>query len=131
MDTQDLQRLMARARATKGASTERVMRESMLDDVLGAELLAEQAVSLGRAGRRLMERCTAARELAEQLRDSVDGPEREALLQRYADAYRAVRQARWELVVQREAMGLRNAARELDELYPMPEPPRRFQRRTH
>jgi hypothetical protein len=66
------------------------------EGVLHAELLAEQAYSLGRAGRRVEEALAA---LAAQ--ESEDGR---------AEALRAAADAVWAFLVQRELMGLRDSA---------------------
>ena len=102
----------------RGGDPARAVRNALEHD-LAAELLCEQAISLGRAGRHLAAACAAARQfLAEIGPDPSDRQRAE-----YGDLYRIARHARWKLVVQREAMGLLHH-RALDEAYPMPPPPK-------
>jgi hypothetical protein len=85
------------------------------------EIIAEKAATLGRAGERL----EAALALAAALRVAVeragDGPAREIALADYREARARALDARRTLMIQREAIGLRNH-RILDQQFP--EPPR-------
>jgi hypothetical protein len=85
------------------------------------EIIAEKAATLGRAGERL----EAALALAATLRLAVeragDGPAREIALADYREARARALDARRTLMIQREAIGLRNH-RILDQQFP--EPPR-------
>jgi hypothetical protein len=89
------------------------------------EIRREKAAALGRAGERLEEALRDTEEIARRLDAAADETTRREL----ADAYEAARQraqaARYALVIQREAIGLRNH-RDLDRLFP--EPPRRRDR---
>ena len=83
------------------------------------EILAEKAATLGRAGERL----EAALALAATLRLTVeragDGPARESALADYREARARALDARRTLMIQREAIGLRNH-RILDQQFPEP-----------
>ena len=84
------------------------------------EIRAEKAATLGRAG----ERVEAALRLCAELRDDYGrAPERarEATLARYRDARRRALEARHTLIIQREAIGLRNH-RLVDQQFPEPPP---------
>ena len=82
------------------------------------EILAEKAATLGRAGERLE---TLLRLCAELREDLGGAPEiaREAALARYRDARRRALEARHTLIIQREAIGLRNH-RLVDQQFPEP-----------
>jgi hypothetical protein len=82
------------------------------------EILAEKAATLGRAGERL----EAALRLCAELREDLGrAPEmtREATLARYREARRRALEARHTLIIQREAIGLRNH-RLVDQQFPEP-----------
>ena len=81
------------------------------------EILAEKAATLGRAGERLEAALRLATELHDALRDAPAGDARE----RYRQARAGVLEARHILIIQREAIGLRNH-RLVDQQFP--EPPR-------
>jgi len=82
------------------------------------EILAEKAATLGRAGERLeaaLHLCTELREYLEQASE----PAREAALTRYREARTRAMAARHALIIQREAIGLRNH-RLVDQQFPEP-----------
>ena len=82
------------------------------------EIVAEKAATLGRAGERL----EAALRLCAELREDLGrAPEmaREAALARYHEARRRALEARHTLIIQREAIGLRNH-RLVDQQFPEP-----------
>ena len=85
------------------------------------EIVAEKAATLGRAGERL----EAALQLAAALYDAVRDPPDEETRERIREGYRQARaraiEARRILIIQREAIGLRNH-RLVDQQFP--EPPR-------
>jgi hypothetical protein len=84
------------------------------------EIRAEKAATLGRAGERL----EAALRLCADLREDFGrAPEiaREAALARYREARRRALEARHTLIIQREAIGLRNH-RVVDQQFPEPPP---------
>ena len=85
------------------------------------EIIAEKAATLGRAGERLEAALAlaAARRLA--VERAGDGTERELALADYREARARALDARRTLIIQREAIGLRNH-RILDQQFP--EPPR-------
>ena len=83
------------------------------------EIQAEKAATLGRAGERLE---AALREVAvvrARVVTATDPKERERLAHEYERARQAALVARRTLIIQREALGLRQH-REVDELYPVP-----------
>jgi hypothetical protein len=85
------------------------------------EILAEKAATLGRAGERLEAALRQAAELHEALGRAAEGPERERARASYREARRRALDARRTLIIQREAIGLRNH-RLVDQQFP--EPPR-------
>ena len=85
------------------------------------EILAEKAATLGRAGERLEAALRLATELHDALRDAPAGDARERARERYRQARAGVLEARRILIIQREAIGLRNH-RLVDQQFP--EPPR-------
>ena len=82
------------------------------------EIIAEKAATLGRAGERLE---AALRLCTERREDLQRAPEfaREAALARYQEARRRALEARHTLIIQREAIGLRNH-RLVDQQFPEP-----------
>lgn len=88
---------------------------------LERELAAEKAAALGRAGERLEAALREAAELARRLEIGGDPGEQAALLEAYRQARGRASQARLALVIQREAIGLRQH-RILDQLFPEPPP---------
>ncbi len=85
------------------------------------EILAEKAATLGRAGERLDAALALAARLLVAVERAGDGPAREIALADYREARARALDARHTLIIQREAIGLRNH-RILDQ--PFPEPPR-------
>lgn len=85
-----------------------------------AELNKERAGALGITARKLeglLERCA---ELRGQLDRTPDGPLKDLLLRDYREAREASERQRWNLCVQREAIGLRRHE-EVDRIYPIAE----------
>ncbi len=85
------------------------------------EILAEKAATLGRAGERLDAALALAARLLGAGERAGDGPAREVALADYREARARALDARHTLIIQREAIGLRNH-RILDQQFP--EPPR-------
>ncbi|HEY7434531.1 MAG TPA: hypothetical protein VIE41_05280 [Methylomirabilota bacterium] len=85
------------------------------------EIVAEKAATLGRAGERLEAALRLAAQLHEALRDAPEGEPRERAHDDYREARRRALEARRILIIQREAIGLRNH-RVVDQQFP--EPPR-------
>jgi hypothetical protein len=82
------------------------------------ELVKERASALRRAGESL----EAALEKLSALKAKIDGgevPSRAEAIAEYRELYAEAEKQRWYMVIQREAMGLKQH-RELDELYPLP-----------
>ncbi len=119
MDVDQWRGLVKAARNARGGSLGKRMRGAAIEETLAAELLAEQAVSLARVGRRLQQACDRAGELCESLLVASDARERATLAEAYRQARGQAKQVRWEIIVQREAIGLQNH-HDLDEIYPMP-----------
>jgi hypothetical protein len=86
------------------------------------EIRREKAAALGRAGERLEEALRETTEFGRRLDAIVEGEARRELVDAYEAARQRAQAARYALVIQREAIGLRNH-RDLDRLFP--EPPRR------
>jgi len=82
------------------------------------EIRAEKAAALGRAGERLEAALAALRDLE---RGATDAPD-EKLRAAYRAARDRARTARLHLLIQREAVGLRNH-RVVDQQFPEPAPP--------
>ena len=85
------------------------------------EIVAEKAATLGRAGERLEAALRLAAELHDALRETPEGEAREPARERYRRARARALEARRILIIQREAIGLRNH-RLVDQQFP--EPPR-------
>ena len=85
------------------------------------EILAEKAATLGRAGERLDTALALAARLLVAVERAGDGPAREIALADYREARARALDARHTLIIQREAIGLRNH-RILDQQFP--DPPR-------
>jgi hypothetical protein len=85
------------------------------------EILAEKAATLGRAGERLDTALALAARLLVAVERAGDGPAREIALADNREARARALDARHTLIIQREAIGLRNH-RILDQQFP--EPPR-------
>ncbi|MBZ4397122.1 hypothetical protein OWM54_06265 [Myxococcus sp. MISCRS1] len=82
------------------------------------EFQKEKASALRRTGEKL-EKALAALALAERELLSSQGTARAARHARYREVRKEAEVQRWNLMVQREACGIRNN-RELDLMYPMP-----------
>lgn len=85
---------------------------------LEAELNRERAGALGLTGQRLEGYLATCAELRDQLATSHPDA-RPALLEEYRKARAHAAECRWELIVQREAVGMRRHD-DLDRWYPMP-----------
>ncbi len=85
------------------------------------DIRREKAAALGRAGERLDEALRETGELGRRLHATTDPDERARLFDQYELARGRARNARYALLIQREAIGLRNH-RAVDQLFP--EPPR-------
>jgi len=85
------------------------------------EILAEKAATLGRAGERLEAALRIAAELHAALARAPEGPARESARVSYRQARARALEARRTLIVQREAIGLRNH-RLVDHQFPEPPP---------
>jgi len=88
---------------------------------LAREIAQEKAAALGRAGERLQAALDEAGALAARLRAADDPTARAALVRQYEAVRTRASQARLALVVQREAIGLRQH-RAVEQHFP--EPPR-------
>ncbi len=87
--------------------------------LLEAEMRLERTSALARIGEKLQKAIDEAKALGEQLGREPPGPPREALLVRHREARRRAEEYRYYLVVQREALGMRDQ-KIVDEIYPMP-----------
>lgn len=85
------------------------------------EIRREKAAALGRAGERLDQAIRDTEEIRRRLDAATDPAERARLFDRYEVARGRAKAARDALMIQREAIGLRNH-RAVDQLFP--EPPR-------
>ena len=86
------------------------------------EIVREKAATLGRAGERLEAALAAVAAIARAWR-AADDAERDRLAEDYDRAWRAAETARHTLLIQREAVGLRQH-RDMDVQFPRP--PRRL-----
>ena len=89
------------------------------------EIRGEKAAALGRAGERLDETLREVARLARDLDDAADPATRDERLVAYEAARRRAARARLMLLIQREAVGLRQHA-SVDQQFA--EPPRRARR---
>jgi len=89
---------------------------------INAEIAQEKAAALGRAGERLEEALACVASVGRRLDGAADPEERARLLGEYETVRVRAVDARLALLVQREALGLRQH-RIVDQLFP--EPPRR------
>jgi hypothetical protein len=96
-----------------------VQRALAADSAMVSELNRERASGLGRTGRLLEEAIAACAELRTRLDGVPPGPRRDALLSEYRAQRAEAEKQRWNLEVQREAMGLRRHA-DLDTFFPRP-----------
>ncbi len=100
--------------------TSDLKRQMATGAALEAELNKERAAALGRTAAKLealIERCAALRHEAR----AAGSNERERLAREYDETRRESETQRWNLCVQREAMGLYRHD-DVDELYPRPAP---------
>jgi hypothetical protein len=86
------------------------------------EIVREKAAALGRAGERLEAALGEVSALARAWREAVEPAQRDRLSRDYDVAWRAADAARLALLIQREAVGLRDQ-RVVDQQFPRP--PRR------
>ena len=86
------------------------------------EIRAEKAAALGRAGERLEAALAALQDVARLLADTSDDTRWAELRAAYRSARDRARTARLHLLIQREAVGLRNH-RVVDQQFPEPAPP--------
>jgi len=84
------------------------------------ELLGARADPLVRIAEQLEKQLAELDRLAREAR-TAPGTDRRQLRERHRELVRRARRQRWYLVVQREAVGLRDHS-VLSELYPLPEP---------
>ena len=106
------------ARERTGVVTAASLRETSIEATLAADLLAEQATTLARLGNRLDLALVRLVELAEAAERP--GADRPALAAAHRVARTELTQLRWELLVVKEAMGLRGARAEIDRQWPVP-----------
>ena len=83
------------------------------------EIIAEKAATLGRAGERLEAAIGLVAELRQAFESAVDAAARECTLASYRQARARALDARHTLIIQREAIGLRNH-RIVDQQFPEP-----------
>lgn len=83
------------------------------------EILAEKAATLGRAGERLEAALALVAERRQALERTLDGAGRAVALASYRQARARALDARHTLIIQREAIGLRNH-RIVDQQFPEP-----------
>lgn len=83
------------------------------------EIIAEKAATLGRAGERLEAALALVTELREAVEQAADATLREGALASYRRARARALAARHTLIIQREAIGLRNH-RIVDQQFPEP-----------
>lgn len=91
------------------------------EEALGSvehEVRKEKATALGRVGRRLEGFLEELQDLQQRLA-RLDGADRRALVIAHAEVRKQAELYLWYLVVQREAMGIRQHS-ELDDYYPIP-----------
>jgi hypothetical protein len=99
-----------------------IRRSAETHERIKEEIVREKAAALGRAGERLEAALVEVSALARTWCAAVEADERERLGDEYARAWRAAEAARLALLIQREAVGLRDQ-RVVDQQYPRP--PRR------
>jgi hypothetical protein len=96
-----------------------VQRALAHDSAMVSELNRERASGLGRTGRLLEEAIAACAGLRARLEGVPPGPHRDELLSEYRAQRAEAERQRWNLEVQREAMGLRRHT-DLDSFFPRP-----------
>ena len=112
LDERQLERIARRVDLARGG-----------DGGLERELIAEMARSLGRVTRRLTDALARLDDLGRAIDAAPDPAARAALVADFNRRRAEAARARWELLVQREALGLRRHD-DVDAHYPLP-PPRR------
>jgi hypothetical protein len=90
-----------------------------VDAALTGEINREKASGLGRTGRLLEEALVQCTGISQALSRTEPGERRNELLKAYVAARSEALRQRWNLEVQREAMGLRHHA-DLDRIFPLP-----------
>jgi uncharacterized protein YicC (UPF0701 family) len=97
--------------ATRPKSPDTVM-------AIEVEMQAEKASALRRLGARIESLLAELAQLEREL-PTLRGPQREQCIARHRELRAEAEKQRWYLVIQREAMGLRQHA-DLDDIYPLP-----------
>ena len=97
--------------ATRPKSPDTVM-------AIEVEMQAEKASALRRLGARIESLLGELDQLKREL-STLQGPKREQCVARYKELRAEAEKQRWYLIIQREAMGLRQHA-DLDDIYPLP-----------
>ncbi|MEN0068144.1 MAG: hypothetical protein AAGA48_38825 [Myxococcota bacterium] len=119
MDSESYKRLVRVARKKTSSNASRMsIREVALDAVLAHDLKGEQATSLGRVGRRIEVAIQEMRACAQAWATSAENRDQHALS--FEEARKTALQAKWELKVQREALGIADHSI-LDQIYPIPQ----------
>lgn len=118
MDRDDL---LQRVRAARARTGKILALRDQADDQLGADLAAEQATTLTRLGHRLDLALAALGDL-EARAVEVHGEARVTLVTEHGRVRAELLEARWEMIVVREAMGLSGVRRDVDETWPVPPP---------
>jgi hypothetical protein len=90
-----------------------------VDAAMSAELNRERASALGNTGRKLEDAIAACAAIAKELETCKPGALRSSLLEEYETNRKQAVTQRWNLEVQREAMGVRKHT-DLDTFFPMP-----------
>jgi hypothetical protein len=99
-----------------------IRRTAETHERIKAEIVREKAAALGRAGERLESALGEVSAVARAWREATDAADRERLRGDYDRAWRAAEAARLALLIQREAVGLRDQ-RVVDQQFARP--PRR------
>jgi hypothetical protein len=97
------------------------MRRGEAQRRIEAEIIAEKAQALGRAGERLEETLRAVAAIVERVHRAPTDGARERLAREYERARAHALRARTALLIQREAIGLRRHAA-VDQQFPEPPP---------
>ncbi len=115
----ELAELARAARERHGRVTGASLRAEALDTNLAAEMAAEQAGVLVRLGRRLDAALTLLADLQSEA-SSCPPERRRRLVEAHDRARDELLEARWELKVVREAIGMRGTHADLDLFWPVP-----------
>jgi hypothetical protein len=89
------------------------------DGGLEREIIAEMARTLGRVTRRLTDALDRLREVGREIDSAADAATRAGLVAEFNERRAEAARARWELLVQREALGFRRHE-DIDACYPLP-----------